>query len=248
MSEFEKPKLPSTSRKQLSSPETSVSSRTAADVLSRYYQRNRSRLIGLSDATGSMAGVWRTTRDQIHAMLESAGAIGDLQVRWVAYRDYDMGNEIIESSGWHSESAPLVSFVSGIKCKGGGDWPEAVEQALAVAADDPEATRVVLIGDAPPHAERDYRAQARRLAQLQRPVYSFVVGQAVDTHKAFSEISEITGGLCAYLSAKEDLLDLVAMVAAHDISGGGGVEAFLERNAPKLTQGAKTYAQRLLNG
>ena len=50
-------------------------------------------------------------------------------------------------------------FTGSIKCESGPypDWEEAVEAALQYANDDPEPpTRVLLIGDAPPHHQRTY--------------------------------------------------------------------------------------------
>ena len=42
-----------------------------------------------------------------------------------------------------------------MRCFGGGDYEEAVEAALALAnRDESPPTRVLLIGDAPPHVEK----------------------------------------------------------------------------------------------
>jgi hypothetical protein len=250
MSTFKRPKLPGASPSHLLGEGDAQprSPRTTEDVLARYAQERVSRLMGLSDATGSMSRVWRTTRGYIRALLKRVGEIGSLEVNWVAYRDYDMKSEILESSGWHRSSEPLIRFIEGITCQGGGDFPEAVEVALKYAADDKMATRVVLIGDAPPHPERNYRAQAGRLAQLSRPVYGFVVGQDRDTFRAFEEISSITGGVCTTLGSEQDLLDLVAMTAAHDIGGSDAVETYLSRHSHQLHDGARNYAQKLLRG
>lgn len=52
-------------------------------------------------------------------------------------------------------------FTGSIKCESGPypDWEEAVEAALQYANDDPEPpTRVLLIGDAPPH--RQHKGQS----------------------------------------------------------------------------------------
>jgi len=64
---------------------------------------------------------------------------------------------VLEASPWTDDPASLVKFVGRIQCISdhGCDWAEAVEAALQYANNEAEMpTRVVLIGDAPPHAER----------------------------------------------------------------------------------------------
>lgn len=188
------------------------------DELVTKYGRE-SRVIGLSDATSSMLSVWRGTKRHLTEMIRRSSDLGNFELKWVAFRDYSEANNIIEQSQWHSTAAPLIKFIEGIECHGGGDREEAVERALEVAANDESATRVLLIGDAPPHWNGDYIAQARRLAKLERPVFSFVVGDARDTYETFSEISKLTGGACTYLKDIDDLLDVTAIVIAHDLGG-----------------------------
>lgn len=205
-----------------------------------------SKLIGLSDATGSMAGVWDATRRHITEMIGRISELGRFELRWVAYRDYGDGNGLLEPSGWHDRARPLLDFINAIRCYGGDDFEEAVERALEFAADDPQATRVILIGDAPPHPERDYLAQARRLAELRRPVFSFVVGQSSATARAFAEISRLTGGQSAQLTRAEDLLDVVVLTAAEEIGGEEAVREYVRRWAPRLSEDARRYAGLLL--
>jgi hypothetical protein len=119
------------------------------------------RLVCLSDATGSMTHVWKQTQNGIRAMLERiaeiSGGSGNIEVKWVAYRDYELDQSmLLEPSEWTDDPASLVRFVGGIKCRSGHgcDGPEAVEAALHNVNSEPEPpTRVILIGDAPPHSE-----------------------------------------------------------------------------------------------
>lgn len=205
-----------------------------------------SRLIGLSDATGSMSGIWDGTRKHITEMIERISELGKFEIRWVAYRDYTEHNGLIEASAWHSEAEPLLNFINSIRCYGGGDREEAVERALEFAADDEQASRVILIGDAPPHFNNDYRAQAERLATLQRPVFSFVVGADPDTVRTFKEISDLTGGKSMRLTKTEDLLDVIVLTVADDIGGEESVREYIRKWSPQLSESGKQYARLLL--
>jgi hypothetical protein len=218
------------------------------EIIAKYRKRppGESKLIGLSDATGSMASLWRATRKQILEMVTRISTMGQFQMQWVAYRDYCDGPGILESSGWQQSAESLHKFIDSIACKGGGDRPEAVERALEFAANDEVATRVFLIGDAPPHANRDYRRQAKRLAKLRRPVFTFVVGNDSETIRTFKEISDITGGLFSDLNDLDDLLDTVALVAADEMGSEDMITTYLARYSHQLSSASQKYAQRLL--
>ncbi len=156
------------------------------------------RLICLSDATASMNELWASSKKHIQAMLqridELAGA-GRVELKWVAYRDYDVPPSArVQQSKWTSNASELLTFLDGVRCHGGGDFPEAVEAALALANRDEVApTRVLLIGDAPPHGEKAGQKLAkhdhvletdwvRECAELGRkgvPVYTFQVSSSL---------------------------------------------------------------------
>ncbi len=115
-----------------------------------------------------------------------------MQLKWVAYRDYDCGSDGgLQCSEWTTDAAALVRFLDLVECKGGGDFEEAVEAALALAnRDEPAATRVLLIGDAPPHKERagekltdhrhvlttDWSTECAELRRKGVPLHTFQVG------------------------------------------------------------------------
>ena len=116
-------------------------------------------MVCLSDATGSMSGLWRSAQGTINAMIRRINEIGgnNFEILWVAYRDYSEGGRILESSGWAADASQLQNFVNGIHCHGGDDCEEAVEHALQLARNEHRLktiSRVILIGDAPPHLRR----------------------------------------------------------------------------------------------
>ncbi len=155
------------------------------------------RLMCLSDATGSMESLWQSSKKHIESMLlrieELAGA-GRVELKWVAYRDYDMSASggLLQCSEWTTSSAVLLSFLKGVACEGGGDFEEAVEAALALANRDAvRPTRVLLIGDAPPHFEKagqrltkhshvletDWKQECEKLSRNGVPLYTFQVSK-----------------------------------------------------------------------
>ena len=152
------------------------------------------RLLCLSDATGSMEPLWASSKRHIETMLrrieELAGA-GRVYLKWVAYRDYDVPSCLLQCSAWTQDARELLAFLDGVRCHGGGDFEEAVEAALALANREEAApTRVLLIGDAPPHGEKagqklanhnhvletDWARECGELARKGIPVYTFQVG------------------------------------------------------------------------
>jgi len=128
-------------------------------------QTKKCRLMCLSDATGSMGAVWKQTQNSIRIMLERISAIsggsGNIEVKWVAFRDYELQKSLVlQASLWTDDPTSLVKFVGSIKCISheGCDGPEAVEAALNYVNNElVPPTRVLLIGDAPPHHEGTFR-------------------------------------------------------------------------------------------
>lgn len=210
----------------------------------------RSRMICLSDATGSMGVIWNSTKQFIKEMLYRIKQIGgeNLELMWMAYRDYDVPRLLLEKPKWTSDPNQLQSFVDSIVCTGGGDFEEAIEYAFMGVRKEHEknaVTRVVLIGDAPPHWQRkgqiaqgavlqtDYRLEVAELARLGVPVFTFHVGNHTKTKAAFEEIANGTGGTCTMLENPDDLLDVVCLNALEDIGGGDLVTDYKGRYQSK---------------
>jgi hypothetical protein len=245
---FQKPRLPALERPLIESGGPAREARSVQALIEKYEKKAQrvSSLLGLSDATGSMDPVWKATRSHIQEMIRRISELGRFEMRWAAFRDYSEGAQILESSAWHDEPGPLLDFLGAVRCYGGDDREEAVERALELAAADAKATRVVLVGDAPPHANGDWRTQAARLGELGRPVFAFLVGRDREAAAAFREIAEATGGAWTRLSSADDLLDLVVLTAADDMGGGACVERYLQSYSGRLSDGGRGYARLLL--
>eukprot|EP01087_Luapelamoeba_hula_P010439 TRINITY_DN276_c0_g1_i1.p1 TRINITY_DN276_c0_g1~~TRINITY_DN276_c0_g1_i1.p1 ORF type:complete len:2464 (-),score=305.43 TRINITY_DN276_c0_g1_i1:82-7473(-) len=201
------------------------------------------RIVCISDATGSMSSVWAKAKVQITEMInriDAIGGAGQVQLKWVAYRDYDCKDKVVEASGWETDPAQLIAFLDTIQCYGGGDGPEAVELGLKAANDTPERTRVVLIGDAEPHLEgkgnvvafhkhtleTDYLAESEKLKASGVPVYSFYMNNNTTLVDTFTRISTITGGKAALFSNANTLIDVIAETALHALGGDDLVQEY----------------------
>jgi hypothetical protein len=203
------------------------------------------RILGLVDATGSMQPVWNQTRDSIKELISRLLKVGQFELSWVAYRDYCDGYRIIEQSNWSNSVDELNKFLSKITCNGGGDFPEAVEKALEVGVIEEEVSRIILIGDAPPHEDRDYRERAIALGQKKRPVYSFVVNNDPDTYRTFTEISRLSGGICSPLKDDKDILDLIAITVVDEMGGKKSLDKYVKQYGATLSPTVQTFIKQL---
>jgi len=114
------------------------------------------------DATGSMS-------DEIHYLTVELSRIvadvaeahpnADLRLGLTMYRDH--GDEyVVKSFGFTSSVDTMADRISAQRADGGGDYEEAVDEALVAAVadewrDGATARMLFLVGDAPPHAD-DY--------------------------------------------------------------------------------------------
>ena len=188
------------------------------------------RILILFDATGSMSPYWQqvdTTIQEIMGRVFSLGQ-GTPFLRFTAYRDDCDGSQIIEESPWSQSPQILKTFLRTIECKGGGDFPEAVDRALQQAISEKTLSRVILIGDAPPHSQRDCQREATHLGLLGRPVYPIVIGQAVETYEAFSRIAKLSKGKVIKLENLEELFELISLVVVHAM-GGEAMKTYEEK-------------------
>jgi hypothetical protein len=214
------------------------------------------RMICLMDATGSMKTSWQAAVGQVDAMLPRINEIsggGQLMIKWVAYRDYDLRSTqhggVVQSSEWTDNAADLSGFVRRISCGGGGsdeNGAEAIEMALKLCNDEPKEmtpTRVLVMGDAPPHPQKkgerlpkfsqmghvletDYQLEIRALKEKNVKVDTFYMKSPFEAaaREAFSIMSTETGGKMALLDPSSDSGVLDAVCTqALDDIGGKGM-------------------------
>lgn len=232
-----KPALPAPQRERTSSRET---------VVEKY---RPFRTLLLFDATGSMSPYWNEVAKTISTIIERVKAIaGTVDMKIVAYRDDSDGDLILESSPWSHSESELKKFLGTIACAGGDDFEEAVDRALQFALQEKDLSRIILIGDAPPHSKipgRDCRKEAVELKQKHRPVYPIMIGQHEETRKAFSMIAEESGGKLIQLTNLEELFELITILV---LNAKGGTKLLDDyRRQYKLTSGAIALLEDLTN-
>lgn len=214
----------------------------------------RGQLLFVFDATGSMQPLWEKTRGILEHLLGNLGELGIKAIKFIAYRDYDLGDKLIEKSEWSNNSQVLHTFLRNIDCIGNSTWDEAVEEGLKQAAEEGDNYQaVILIGDCPPHADNEligerpnYIHWAKMLGERKRPVYALRVGDYPETEAPFKKIAELTGGTFSDLEKYEDLEAVIQVIGA--FMGGKSMLKIFIRNFPTaLPPSAEKLARKLLN-
>ena len=115
------------------------------------------------DATGSMGDELEFLKVELNDVLEKAEAENmALTMRYgaVFYRDQDDAY-LTRAHGFHEDVGQLIDFIRDQTANGGGDYPEAVEVALAEAvyqhawSEEARSRILFLMLDAPPHHETE---------------------------------------------------------------------------------------------
>lgn len=120
---------------------------------------NTANIAFVVDATGSMGDEIKYLQDELNDVIANVSAKNkDVKLRTGAVFYRDRSDEYLTRFiDFQNEPAPLMQFINEQYAKGGGDYQEAVEDALTTALDsmhwdsDARAKIVFLILDAPPH-------------------------------------------------------------------------------------------------
>lgn len=158
------------------------------------------------DTTGSMSeeiAAVKSTLRQVVARLAQERA----QVRLALVEYKDRGDAFITRVHRFSRNAEAFSEeLASVRAEGGGDTPEAVNEALHTAvsrlewSDDAVGRFAFLIGDAPPHLDyeqdADYALAARGAAQRGIQIFT-IAASGMDTlgQIVFRQIAQYTGGV-----------------------------------------------------
>ena len=180
------------------------------------------------DTTGSMGLLIEGAKRKIWSIATSiADANPDAEIRMalVAYRD--IGDDYVTRRfALTADIQDLYANLLDFKARGGGDWPESVNEALHEAVTkldwsfSPEACRIVfLVGDAPPHMNyaQDMKYPAvMALARSKGIVVNAVqAGTARDTERVWREIAQMGNG--RYIPIPQDGGHLVVIETPYDV-------------------------------
>jgi len=162
------------------------------------------------DTTGSMGSYISDTKDDATNLVDKIMAgVDDSRVGVLGYKDFgDSEDYMFKDYAYSSDKSTIVSNINDLSASGGGDWSEAVYEALMAIINGDEvgswrsgATRVImLMGDAPPHEEGDsasyvYTADEVISAAKAKDVMicTVVVSGDADAEEKFAKLAEGTG-------------------------------------------------------
>jgi Mg-chelatase subunit ChlD len=155
------------------------------------------------DTTGSMGPLIEGAKRKIWSIataVADANPNAEIRMGLVAYRD--IGDEYVTKTfNLTTDIQDLYANLLELRARGGGDWPESVNEALEIGVtklawtQGPEICRIIfLVGDAPPHM--DYKQDTKypdvvRMARERGIVVNAVqAGGARDTERVWREIAQ----------------------------------------------------------
>lgn len=159
------------------------------------------------DTTGSMGGLIEGAKRKIWSIataIVGSNPDADIRMGLVAYRDIgdDYVTKKIELT---TDIQDLYAHLLELKARGGGDWPESVNEALDVAVNKLQWTvggdtkRIVfLVGDAPPHMDyaQDTKYPKTLAVAKQKDIIvnAVLAGNAADTERVWRDIAQNGNG------------------------------------------------------
>lgn len=171
------------------------------------HSRPRVELVFALDTTGSMGGLIQTAKEKIWSIATSMAKgqpTPEISIGLVAYRDRGDAyvTQVVDLSGdLDTMYAKLMDF----QAQGGGDGPEAVNDALYEAvhtiswSQDPQSYKVVfLVGDAPPHMDyKDDPKYPQTLAEARERgivINTIQCGDSGVTRQQWQHIAQLSHG------------------------------------------------------
>jgi Mg-chelatase subunit ChlD len=180
------------------------------------------------DTTGSMGPLIEGAKRKIWSIataIVDTNPNAEIRMGLVAYRD--IGDEYVTKTfNLTTDIQDLYANLLELKARGGGDWPESVNEALEVGVtklawtQGPEIRRIMfLVGDAPPHM--DYKQDTKypdviRTARDRGIVVNAVqAGGARDTERVWREIAQRGDG--RYIPIPQDGGQILVIETPWDI-------------------------------
>ncbi len=182
------------------------------------------------DATGSMQHVIDEIKEHALALVDKIQALVPIaRIGVVAFRD--RGEDfVVRWSDLSFHASKVKAFIEQLEAEGGGDWEEAVREALETAIDEMSWRRrakrvIIVVGSSPPHRE-DRQAIAALVEEFHR---SGGVVSTIDVTKRMHEEYERKFKTWLYGKPPETISPLPAFYrevqdAYRDIAKHGGGE------------------------
>ena len=159
------------------------------------------------DTTGSMGGLLEGAKRKIWSIataIVDSNPDADIRMGLVAYRD--IGDDYVTRKvDLTTDIQDLYARLLELKARGGGDWPESVNEALDVAVNKLQWTSggdtrriVFLVGDAPPHMDyaqdTKYPVTLKVARQKDIIINAVLAGDARDTERVWRDIAQNGNG------------------------------------------------------
>ena len=156
------------------------------------------------DTTGSMGPLIEGAKRKIWSIattIVDTNPDAEIRMGLVAYRD--IGDEYVTKTfNLTTDIQDLYANLLELKARGGGDWPESVNEALHVGVtklswtQGPEVRRIMfLVGDAPPHMDYAQDTKYPEVMRMARErgitVNAVQAGGARDTERVWREIAQM---------------------------------------------------------
>ncbi len=180
------------------------------------------------DTTGSMGALIEGAKRKIWSIataIVDANPDAEIRMGLVAYREGG-DDYVTKTCNITNDIQDLYANLLELKARGGGDWPESVNEALHVGitklswTQGAEICRIMfLVGDAPPHMDyaQDVKyPEVMRMARERDIVVNAVqAGGARDTERVWREIAQMGRG--RYIRIPQDGGHLVVIETPYDI-------------------------------
>jgi uncharacterized protein YegL len=179
------------------------------------------------DTTGSMGGLIEGAKRKIWSIataIVDANPDADIRMGLVAYRD--IGDDYVTKTfDLTTDIQDLYANLLELKARGGGDWPESVNEALDVAVNklrwtpSGDVRRIVfLVGDAPPHMDyaQDTKYPTTLAVAKQKDIIvnAVLAGNARDTERVWRDIAQAGNG--RFISIPQDGGQVVVIETPYD--------------------------------
>jgi len=228
----------------------------SSNILSTFIENTKSLdVVFMFDTTGSMYSYLESVRQNLVRLTSKINSeIPDVYFGVVAYGDHCDANTtyVTKSCQLTSDVNVIKNFVATVEPTGGGDEPEALEDALYESNRlnwRGQSTKcIVLVGDAPPHGVIDnfsecpygidYREETRKLSDIGVKIYSVLCNNVHQTEVTFRWFADQTNGKFLKLQNIDDLVDLIAGVCMKETGSLSSFENKLIENG-EMTESKK---------
>jgi len=199
----------------------------AQETLDKTQEQKRVEVVFVLDTTGSMGRLIEGAKRKIWSIATSIvdqNPNAEVHMGLVAYRD--RGDEYVTKVyPLTRDIQKLYGELLAFQADGGGDWAEAVNEALDAAVRKiawtqgaPTSRIAFLVGDAPPHM---YYRQSRNYPEIMKTarergivVNAVQAGGARDTERVWRSIAQLGGG--RYIPIPQDGGKVVVIETPHD--------------------------------